>query len=112
MSLRAKYFFLSLIIFLTGSNLSLADDATPFDIKIVGVSLKTIMERIVAFLLHTAGELALLALIIAGIYYVASNGNPDAQQKAKRMIIYIIEGLFVILLSYSLLAFIDKLLLR
>lgn len=82
----------------------------PIQITFLGVSVQERAERLLEFLLDTAASLALLFLIGSGIYYTVSAGSPDAQQKAKKMLVAALEGLFVILLSYALLALINRLL--
>lgn len=77
------------------------------ELQIRGVPLLTLAERIVAFLLRISGSIALLMLVGSGIFYMISNGNPQSQTKAKRMLIAALEGIIVILLSYSLLVFLD-----
>lgn len=95
--------------FLIGYDYCRADS---FDIIILGVPLKTILERILKLVLRLIGEVALLLLIASGVLYAVSNGDPQRQQKAKNMAIYIIEGLVIILASWSILNLIDTLLVR
>lgn len=82
----------------------------PISITFLGVSLNTIAQRIVNFLLSITGSIALLFLIASGIRYMISTGNSDSQQKAKGMLAGTLQGLFVILFAYMLLSFVDKLL--
>ena len=106
---RIKNIFLLAAVSFFNADFCLASE-NPIEIRILGVSLKTITERILDFLLGIAGGIALLFLVGSGILYVASNGNPDAQNKAKRMLIYAIAGLLVIILSYSLIVVVNNLL--
>jgi len=86
--------------------------ANPIEIKFLGVSIKTIAERILNFLLSLVGSIAFLFLIGSGIYYIISNGNPEAQKKAKRMLLSALEGLLVVSFSYILVAFVDRFLVK
>jgi len=70
------------------------------------------VEDLIEFLLSIAGSVALLALIFSGILYIVSGGNPDLQVKAKKMLMFSMEGIVVILLSYAILAVIDQLLVQ
>ncbi|MDD3190181.1 MAG: hypothetical protein PHI66_00600 [Candidatus Pacebacteria bacterium] len=70
------------------------------------------VEDLIEFILSITGSVALLALIISGILYIVSGGNSDLQVKAKKMLMFSIEGIVVILLSYAILAVIDNLLVR
>lgn len=95
------------VIFILNADYCLAS-ANPIDIRIMGVSVKTIAERILEFLLSIAGSIALLFLVGSGILYMASNGNPDSQNKAKRMFISALAGLLVISFSYILILFVNR----
>lgn len=106
---KLKYFVCLAIIFLSNAFFCEAATENPIEPKFLGISVKTILERIVNFLLRTAGSIALIILVLSGIYYIASNGNSESQQKAKRMLIGAVEGIVIIMLSYSLLALINKL---
>ena len=61
-------------------------------------------------ILTFAGSIALLILIIGGIYYIVSGSNPDGQSRAKRIIVFALFGLTLILVSYAMLTVIDNLL--
>ena len=61
---------------------------------VVGLTLKAIN-----FLLNITLILAVLAIIVAGIYLIVSNGDDSAKDKAKNIIFYAIAGILLILLS-------------
>lgn len=105
-SKHAKYLLSLVFLWTVSAGQCFAGDINP---QIMGISLKTLFERIIDFVLRTIGNLALLFLVAAGIFYAASTGNPDSQQKAKRMIVYVLEGLAVILLSYAFIALAKRL---
>ena len=93
---------LAIIIFLSGgfilTGFALVDAAyTPFDKDVV-----LIFTEAIEFLLRIAGGLALLMLVVGGVYYMLTGSNPDGQKKAKRMISYVFFGLIFILASYSI----------
>ena len=62
----------------------------------------TVLQGLAATLLSYVAAIALLLLIGSGIYLMYSAGNPQAQKRAKNMITYILIGLVVVLLSYSM----------
>lgn len=55
-----------------------------------------------------AGAIALLVIVIAGIKYITSQGNPQEVAKAKNAIIYAGVGLVVLLLADAIVAFVVK----
>ena len=58
--------------------------------------------------LSWVGSITLLFLIIGGVLYVSSGSNPETQDKAKKIITYAIIGLMLSLMSYAIIAVIDK----
>lgn len=62
----------------------------------------TVIQGLATTLLGYVAALALLLLICAGVYLMYSAGNPQAEKRAKNMITYIVIGLVVVLLSYSM----------
>ncbi len=69
--------------------------------------IEIVLSDIAKTLLSFMGGLALLALVIGGIYFMMSRGNPETYGKAKRMLLYAILGLLAILLSYAMLVIIE-----
>lgn len=69
-----------------------------------------LLTNFLKWLLSVAGALALLALIIGGIFYVTSAGNDQRVETAKKMITWTLLGLILILASYSIITIIDRLL--
>lgn len=55
--------------------------------------------KIIKFILDIALLLAVLVIIIAGIYLITSMGDEGQKDKAKRIIFYAIIGILVILFS-------------
>lgn len=56
--------------------------------------------------LALVGTISLLFLVIAGITYITSGGNPEKIEKAKSGIFYSIIGLILSILSYAIISFI------
>lgn len=53
------------------------------------------------YFLSLAAGLAILFLIIGGIYYLTAFGNEKRMREGKKIITYTIYGLILILISYS-----------
>jgi len=60
-------------------------------------------------LLKVMGGLALLVFVMSGIFFMFSRGEPEGRTKAKKMLLYAILGLIVILLSYAMLVLVESL---
>lgn len=67
-----------------------------------------IFNDITKFLLSIIGGIALLIIIIASVYYITSAGSSERQEKAKKVIIYCLFGVIIILVSYGVLAVIER----
>lgn len=59
------------------------------------------------FLRITAG-VAVLFLIVGGIYYITSLGDDHRMEEAKKIITYTVYGLIIVLISYSVVLTINK----
>lgn len=60
---------------------------------------KEIILKIINFVLGLVGLLAVLFLIIAGVMYITSLGDEGKAEKAKKMILYIIIGILLVLFA-------------
>ena len=61
-----------------------------------------ILQNVINWILGIAGLLAVLMLVIGGVRYVISAGNPTQTEGAKKTIIYALVGIVVIILAYVL----------
>lgn len=68
------------------------------DLKTMNQLIEMIQE-VGGWLLVAAGALAVLFMIIGGIRYIISAGNPTQTEAAKKTIIYALVGVVVIALS-------------
>ena len=85
--------------------------AVPASAQIIGLTNKPIVEIIrsgIDWLLSIAAGLTILFLIIGGIYYVTAAGDDQQMTTAKTMITYAVIGLIFIIISYSIVLTIDK----
>jgi len=65
-------------------------------------SFRTLARTMVNFFLYFLGFLATLMIIYGGVLYVTSAGNDEGVGKAKKILIYAVVGIIVILLSYAI----------
>src|SRR3989338_6780359 len=63
-------------------------------------SLRGLVLTIVNYFLGFLGLLAIIMIIYGGVTYVTSAGNDEAVGKAKKIIMYALIGIIVILLSF------------
>ncbi|MDB4979200.1 MAG: hypothetical protein JWM56_1386 [Candidatus Peribacteria bacterium] len=67
--------------------------------------LRAVISRILSTVLDLMGFIAVIMIIIAGIYLIVGQGSDDSQTKAKNIVIYTIVGLILILLSRVIVGF-------
>src|SRR3989338_9512924 len=63
-------------------------------------TLRGLILTIVNYFLGFLGLLAVIMVIYGGVTYVSSAGNDEAVGKAKKIILYAIVGIIIILLSF------------
>ena len=63
-------------------------------------------QTIVGLLIFALGIIAVIMIIVGGIRYTVSNGDPSKIKAAKDTILYSIVGLVVALLAYAIVAFV------
>ena len=67
-----------------------------------------IVQNVIFWLLVFAGTAALILLIIGGIKFITSGGDPKQTEGARKTLTYAILGLVLILLSFAILRFIAQ----
>jgi hypothetical protein len=65
-------------------------------------SFRQIVLNIVNFILYFLGLIAVIMVIYGGITYVISAGNQESVEKAKKIIMYAVIGLIIVLISFAL----------
>lgn len=65
-------------------------------------TINTITLNLVEIILFASGSIAVLILVIGGVRYIASFGNQEAMDEAKKTIKFAIIGLVVIILAYAI----------
>ncbi len=67
----------------------------------------TVVGNIVKILIEAAGVFAVIFIIIGGLFYIISMGEPSRMQRAKGIITQAIIGLVVVLLSFTVVSFVS-----
>ncbi|MFA5820613.1 MAG: hypothetical protein WC873_00640 [Candidatus Gracilibacteria bacterium] len=70
--------------------------------KLPDATLAQIITAIVITILKLSMVLATIAIVVAGIFYLISQGNDDQTKKAKDIVIYLLIGMAIIAASYGL----------
>lgn len=65
-------------------------------------------ETILQIVFGTAAAIAFLVIVIAGLRYTLSQGEPQGINRAKDTIIYAVVGLFVAMMAFSIVTFVIK----
>ncbi len=71
-----------------------------------GITLQAGITRTVNLLLFIVGVAAVIVMIVGGIRYVTSGGDPKNTQAAKDTILYAVIGIVVALLAYAIVNFV------
>jgi hypothetical protein len=80
-------------------------DPTKLDIPQKGLTSVTV-DNVLKIVFGTLGAIALIIIIIAGIKFITSQGNPEALAKARNTIIYAAVGLAVAIGAFSIVTFV------
>jgi len=67
------------------------------------LSLTDAFQNLYTYIISIAGVIALMALIIGGILYLTSTGEPEKLDKAKKQILAALFGIVILLSSYLIL---------
>lgn len=87
----------------------LAAGAAPIGGMSRNTSVVSIVLVIIAFILNIIVIIAILAIIIAGVYLIVSGGDEGQKDKAKKIILYAMIGIVVIVLARVIVLFADHL---
>jgi hypothetical protein len=69
-------------------------------------SLESVFRVIASTLIFFAGAIAVIMIIVGGLKYITSNGDPKAVEGAKNTILYSVIGLIVAILAYTVVNFV------
>jgi type IV secretory pathway VirB2 component (pilin) len=97
-------------------NSALAQGAAFFDNPLTGAppaaaaqgTLGQNITTIINFFLGLLGLIAVAFLIYAGVMMVTAGGNEEQINKSKKIIIYAVIGIIIILLSYTIVTFVTS----
>lgn len=67
-----------------------------------------LVTSIVNWLLGITSAIVILFLVIGGIMYVTAAGDEQKTEEAKKVITYCVVGLFIVLISYSVVLTLDS----
>lgn len=79
-----------------------AGSATTYDLN----TLVEFIGNIIGILISFAGVVAIVFIIIGGIKYATSFGNPQTMESAKQTLLWSIIGLVIVVCSYAILRFV------
>ena len=71
-----------------------------------------IVENTLLWLLSVAGVITIFMLVVGGIMYMTAGGDEQKVATAKKVITWTIIGLGLILISYSIIAVLDQILVQ
>ncbi|MFH1838638.1 MAG: hypothetical protein ABH808_04085 [Candidatus Kuenenbacteria bacterium] len=74
--------------------------ATNLDLMAANTDLKTIIGRVILFVLGFLGMIAIIMIIIGGLMWMTSGGSEDKAKKARGILVNAIIGLFIVLVAY------------
>ncbi|MCB9808631.1 hypothetical protein H6770_05270 [Candidatus Peribacteria bacterium] len=73
-----------------------------------GTDIRATVTAILKSILNFMALIAVVVIVLAGIYMVVSLGNETAIERAKRMILYVVIGLIVILLARAIVGLVSS----
>ncbi len=65
-----------------------------------------ILKDVINIMLYLAGTIAVIMMVIGGLRYITSDGDPQKATTARLTIIYALVGLVVAVLSFSIVNFV------
>jgi hypothetical protein len=71
-----------------------------------GPSASDLAKNAINVLLYVAGIASVIVIIVGGIMYVVSGGNPDRTKTAKDAILYAVIGLVISIMAFSIVNFV------
>ncbi|MCX6759973.1 MAG: pilin [Candidatus Nealsonbacteria bacterium] len=78
-------------------------DSPPTNIDVVGV-----LNKVAQLLMNIAVPIAIIMVIVAGFYFMTAQGEPGKIETAKKMILWTLIGMAVVLLAEAMVAFVKS----
>jgi len=85
---------------------SVSTKIDPNAINIPAITADEVLKNGLGIFYFVSGAVAVLAIIIAGFYFVTDSSNATTVTKAKNTIIYSVVGLFIIIAAFAITQFI------
>lgn len=64
-----------------------------------GTTISTIIQRLVSFAQSLLAPLSVIAVLLAGLFYMTSGGNPEKLKRAHRTLVWAVIGIAIVLLA-------------
>ena len=64
------------------------------------------VKIVVNTLLYVLGAVSVIVIVIAGVYYTTSGGDPSLVKRAKDTLLYAVIGLIVAVMAYAIVNFV------
>lgn len=71
-----------------------------------------LISDIIPIVLGVAGFVAVVMIVISGIQFITSSGNPEAASAARNRLVYALIGFVVIILAFAILQIVNALFLN
>jgi hypothetical protein len=68
-----------------------------------------VISAILPYIFGIAGFLSIIIIVISGIQFITSSGNPEAAASARNRLVFALIGLAIIILAFAILQIVDKL---
>ena len=103
-----------MVVMLFATKIEEANAQIPIEIKnpITTSDFAKIVENTLLWLLSVAGVITIFMLVVGGIMYMTAGGDEQKVTTAKKMVTWTIIGLGLILISYSIMAVLDQILVQ
>jgi len=105
----SKILFKSLIIVLVFLFIPFTINAVEIENPITYESTPELIGALVNFLMMIAIPIATIMIVVAGFYFVTATGDPEKIQKAKRIVLWTLIGLLIILSAWGFIEVIETL---
>lgn len=78
----------------------------PDEVGIQKNSADTVLSNALDLVYFFAGVTAVIVIVVAGIMYATSEGDPEKVKRSKNMILYAIVGMLMVLMAFVITGFV------
>ena len=89
-------------------NVSQVVDLSPLPNSGGGDPASSLRDKALVIVFGVLGAVSMLMIVLGGIRYIMSEGNPEAMSKAKNTIIYALIGLVVAVSAFAFISLVVK----